>query len=142
LSYSGKQERLGRRAAKHLKGERQRNEAEITAFVDQLIEDELLRISEKRLPPEKTLVKYRAIFRDFAEWARANGVDALPAAGAVIFFWLTHDSAPEKVSQRIRALRFAHDVSREYFDESYVAAAERWARIVKPKQKEASNGKQ
>ena len=78
-------EALGRRAAKHLKGDRQRNEAEITAFVDQLIEDELLRISEKRLPPEKTLVKYSAIFRDFAEWARANGVDALPAAGAVIF---------------------------------------------------------
>src|SRR5262249_32698945 len=124
-------EALGGRAARHLRGERQKNEAEIAAFVDQLLADELISVEEKKLPPEKTRNKYMATFREFAEWCRTNGVDALPCAGQVVFFWLVQ--APDKIAQRVRALRYVFDISREHLDERYIATAERYARIVKTK---------
>jgi|SRR5262249_17144485 len=126
-------EALGGRAARHLRGERQKNEAEIAAFVDQLLADELISVEEKKLPPEKTRNKYMATFREFAEWCRTNGVDAL---------WLVQ--APDKIAQRVRALRYVFDISREHLDERYIATAERYARIVKTKteKEEPSHGKQ
>src|SRR5262249_10346305 len=120
-------EALEGRAAKHHEGERQCNEAAIASYVDQVIADELLRIEEKRLPPEKVRDRYLETFREFQTFCRENGVGWLPAAGPTMFLWLVSDCAPEKCSQRIRALRFMHDVSREYIDERYIAAAERWA---------------
>src|SRR5262249_14782325 len=119
------------RAARHHAGERRANEAKLAAEVDQLLMDELIRISEKKLPSERTRDKLMKTWREFTDWCRSQGVDALPASGPWMFAWLAHDSAPEKVAQRTRALRFVFDVSREYLDERYIAAAERWARIVK-----------
>jgi len=129
------------RAARHHAGERQRNEAAISAYVDQLLADELIRIGEKKLPSKKKRDEYMATFRECAEWCRETGVNWLPAAGPVIFAWLAHDHAPEKVAQRTRALRFVYESSREYLDTSYIAAAERWARIVN-KKKENESGKE
>src|SRR5262249_51844636 len=51
-------EALGGREAKHLAGERERNEAALSAYVDDLLMDELGRIIEKRLPSEKVREKY------------------------------------------------------------------------------------
>src|SRR5262245_12612421 len=110
------EEALEGRAARHLKGERQRNEASIASYVDQFLADELLRISEPRLPSARQRDRLMKTWREFTEWTREQGVDALPASGPVMFSWLVHDHAPEKVSQRVRALRFVHDVSREHFD--------------------------
>jgi len=89
-------EALGGRAAKHLKGERQRNEAAIASYVDQLLADELLRISEPRLPSKKTRDKYMETWREFADWCRFNGVDPLPAAGPVMFCTGWSKTAPRK----------------------------------------------
>src|SRR5262249_8679919 len=127
------------RAAKHLAGERQANEAKIASYVDQLLADELITIVEKKFPPEKVRQKYIETFREFWTWCRENGVDALPASGPVMFSWLVHDSAPEEVAQRTRALRFVHEISREYLDTSYIAAAERWARVTNKTKKESEN---
>ena len=130
------------RAAKHLAGERQANEAKIASYVDQMLADELITIVEKRMPSENVRQKYIETFKEFSTFCRENGVDALPASGPVMFDWLVHDSAPEKVTQRTRALRFVHEISREYFDESYIVAAERWARIKPKNEKENEDGKE
>src|SRR5215831_11836912 len=135
-------EALEGRAGRHHEGERQHNEAAIASYVDQVIADELLRIEEKRLPPEKVRDKYLETFREFQTFCRENGVGWLPAAGPTMFLWLVSDCAPEKCSQRIRALRFMHDVSREYIDERYIAAAERWARLKSKTKKENEDGKE
>jgi len=126
------------RTARHLAGERQLNEARIAAEVDGRLVEELIKIAEKRFPPERVRKKLLATFREFSSWCRENGVDPLPATGPVTFAWLVSDNEPKKLSQRARALRFVHDINREYLDTSYIVAAERWARITKTK-KESEN---
>jgi len=135
-------EAMNGRAARHHAGERQRNEAAISSYVNDILADELLRIEDKKMPVPKTRDKYMATFGEFTEWCRANGVDWLPAAGPVIFLWLVEDRRPDLVAQRTRALRFVYEVSREFLDEPYLAAAERWARIKLKNEKENEDGKE
>src|SRR5262249_49129058 len=130
------------RAAKHLAGERQANEAKIASYVDQMLADELIMIVEKRMPSETVRQKYIETFKDFATWCRSQGVEALPAAGPVIFLWLVQDRRPELVAQRARALRFVFEVSRAFLDEPYIAAAERWARLKSKTKKENESDKE
>src|SRR5262245_12026425 len=91
------------RAAKLHAGERQANEAKIASYVDQMLADELITIVEKRMPSESVRQKYIDTFKEFSTFCREDGVDALPASGPVMFSWLVHDYAPEKVTQRTRA---------------------------------------
>lgn len=133
-------EALAGRQAKHLAGERRANEAEISKLVDDFFADELLSIKEKRLPPDRTRDRYVETFREFARFCQRYSLTDMPATGPVMFWWLMNDQKPELVKQRANALRFMHEINKQFCDQMYLVAAEKWARTAKSHKTNSGNG--
>jgi len=125
-------EALDTRQAKHLQGEREKNERALSQHIDDFFAVELADTIETALPPEPLRKQYLAEFRVFETFCRENGVGSLPAAPETVFYYCVHDMQPQKVKERLAALRFVHDVSRKWFPEAYARAAEKWSQEVKP----------
>lgn len=133
-------EAMAGRQAAHLAGERKLNEEEVERVVDRFFADSLLSIKEKAVPPERTRNKHIKVFREFSDFCREQNLTSLPARGPTMFWWLVGDCKPELVKQRANALRFVHEISKEFCDETYLVAAEKWARTAKSHQSTGSNG--
>jgi hypothetical protein len=79
------------------------------------------------LPPIEVRAEYEIAFKNFAQWADAQGLQALPASGHVAAAYLLDlvfaGKAFDEVKIVAEALFFAHELAQQYIDIAPMRAA-------------------
>jgi hypothetical protein len=79
------------------------------------------------LPAEADRERFAAEFRNFARWADEQGLRSLPASGHVAAAYLVDlmfgGASLDKIADATAAIRFAHEMTRQYLDWAPIHAA-------------------
>jgi hypothetical protein len=102
---------------------RMAREDEIAALVEEAVDIDPYRSMPR--PDDREL--FRKIFGRFADWAQRSGLSALPASGHTVAFYLMEmrliGAGPNDIAAAADAIRFTHEMARQYLDWAPIHAA-------------------
>jgi hypothetical protein len=106
-----------------LLGGRMKREDEIAALVEEAVDVSL----HRHMPSPGARELHQRSFSRFADWAQRSRLSALPASGHTVAFYLMemhlNDHALSEIAATADAIRFTHEMARQYLDWAPISAA-------------------